>query len=151
MDVLSRPADEFVNDGMVEELWAMKAVEHAEVHFNLLCSVDPRQLHLTPYDNEIYEEFRRQFPDLDVSVVKEAELKSGDGKAKWRAYVDKFNRLEDFSYGTLLRADATEEFQPDNAILVVRIQFWAIEVARNREGYNDGLRAKFRGRSKKEE
>lgn len=151
MDVLSRPADEFVNDGMVEELWAMKAVEHAEVHFNLLCSVDPRQLHLTPYDNEIYEEFRKQFPDLDVSVVKEAELKSGEGKAKWRAYVEKFNRLEDFSYGTLLRADATEEFQPDNAILVVRIQFWAIEVARNREGHNDGLRAKFRGRSKKEE
>ncbi|KAL9701887.1 hypothetical protein quinque_005328 [Culex quinquefasciatus] len=118
MDVLSRPADEFVNDGMVEELWAMKAVEHAEIHFNLLCSVDPRQLHLTPYDNEIYEEFRRNFPDLDVSVVKEADLKSGDGKAKWRAYVEKFNRLEDFSYGTLLRADATEEFQPDNAILV---------------------------------
>uniref|UniRef100_A0A1Q3F7L8 Polysaccharide biosynthesis domain-containing protein n=1 Tax=Culex tarsalis TaxID=7177 RepID=A0A1Q3F7L8_CULTA len=151
MDVLSRPADEFVNDGMVEELWAMKAVEHAEIHFNLLCSVDPRQLHLTPYDNEIYEEFRRQFPDLDVSVVKEAELKSGEGKAKWRAYVEKFNRLEDFSYGTLLRADATEEFQPDNAILVVRIQFWAIEVARNREGHNDSLREKFRGRSKKEE
>lgn len=151
MDVLSRPADEFVNDGMVEELWAMKAVEHAEVHFNLLCSVDPRQLHLTPYDNEIYEEFRKQFPDLDVGVVKEAELKSGDGKAKWRAYVEKFNRLEDFSYGTLLRADATEEFQPDNAILVVRIQFWAIEVARNREGHNDCLREKFRGRSKKEE
>ncbi|KAL1378593.1 hypothetical protein pipiens_015491, partial [Culex pipiens pipiens] len=118
MDVLSRPADEFVNDGMVEELWAMKAVEHAEIHFNLLCSVDPRQLHLTPYDNEIYEEFRRNFPDLDVSVVKEADLKSGEGKAKWRAYVEKFNRLEDFSYGTLLRADATEEFQPDNAILV---------------------------------
>uniref|UniRef100_A0A8D8BKX8 Protein PBDC1 n=1 Tax=Culex pipiens TaxID=7175 RepID=A0A8D8BKX8_CULPI len=151
MDVLSRPANEFVNDGMVEELWAMKAVEHAEIHFNLLCSVDPRQLHLTPYDNEIYEEFRRNFPDLDVSVVKEADLKSGDGKAKWRAYVEKFNRLEDFSYGTLLRADATEEFQPDNAILVVRIQFWAIEVARNREGCNDVLREKFRGRSKKEE
>lgn len=151
MDVLSRPADEFVNDGMVEELWAMKAVEHAEIHFNLLCSVDPKHLHLTPYDNEIYEEFRKQFPDLDVSVVKEAELKSGEGKAKWRAYVEKFNRLEDFSYGTLLRADATEEFQPDNAILVVRIQFWAIEVARNREGHNDGLREKFRGRSKKEE
>uniref|UniRef100_A0A8D8DB63 Protein PBDC1 n=3 Tax=Culex pipiens TaxID=7175 RepID=A0A8D8DB63_CULPI len=151
MDVLSRPADEFVNDGMVEELWAMKAVEHAEIHFNLLCSVDPRQLHLTPYDNEIYEEFRRNFPDLDVSVVKEADLKSGEGKAKWRAYVEKFNRLEDFSYGTLLRADATEEFQPDNAILVVRIQFWAIEVARNREGCNDVLREKFRGRSKKEE
>ncbi|KXJ71560.1 hypothetical protein RP20_CCG020282 [Aedes albopictus] len=151
MDVLSRPADEFVNDGMVEELWAMKAVEHAEVHFNLLCSVDPRQLHLTPYDNEIYEEFRKQFPDMNVAVVDENELKSADGKAKWRTYMEKFNRLEDYSYGTLLRASAGEEFHPENAILVVRIQFWAIEIARNREGHNDCIRKKFKSRSKKEE
>ncbi|XP_053688382.1 protein PBDC1 [Sabethes cyaneus] len=151
MDVLSRPAEEFGNDGTVEELWAMKAVEHAEVYFNLLCSVDPRQLHLTPYDNEIYDEFRRQFPDMNVAVVNENELKSTEGKTKWRTYMEKFNRLEDYSYGTLLRADASEEFQPGNAILVVRIQFWAIEIARNREGHNDSIRDSFRGRSKKME
>jgi hypothetical protein len=34
-DVLSRPADEFGNDNLVEELWAMKAYEHAEVYFNV--------------------------------------------------------------------------------------------------------------------
>lgn len=151
MDVLTRPAEEFVNDGTVEELWAMKAVEHAEIHFNLLCSVDPRLLHLTPYDNEIYEEFRRQFPSMNVAAVDENELKSDDSKAKWRTYMEKFNRLEDYSYGTLMRVNAAEEFQPSNAILVVRIQFWAIEIARNREGHNDGIRKKFRGRSKKEE
>ncbi|XP_065093060.1 protein PBDC1 [Ochlerotatus camptorhynchus] len=151
MDVLARPAEEFVNDGMVEELWAMKAVEHAEVHFNLLCSVDTRQLHLTPYDNEIYEEFRKHFPDMNVAVINENELKSVDEKAKWRTYMEKFNRLEDYSYGTLLRANATDEFHPENAILVVRIQFWAIEIARNREGHNDCIRKKFKGRSKKEE
>ncbi|XP_055629046.1 protein PBDC1 [Toxorhynchites rutilus septentrionalis] len=151
MEVLSRPAEEFVNDGSVEELWAMKAVEHAEIHFNLLCSVDPRMLHLTPYDNEIYEEFRKQFPDMDVAMVNENELKSADGKAKWRSYMEKFNRLENYSYGTLIRANAAEEFQPENAILVVRIQFWAIEISRNREGHNDGIRKRFQGRSKKEE
>lgn len=34
-DVLSRPADEFENDNLVEEMWAMKAFEHAEVYFNV--------------------------------------------------------------------------------------------------------------------
>uniref|UniRef100_A0AAG5D854 Polysaccharide biosynthesis domain-containing protein n=1 Tax=Anopheles atroparvus TaxID=41427 RepID=A0AAG5D854_ANOAO len=130
---------------VLEELWAVKAVDHAEVHFNLLCSVDPRLLRLTPYDDEIYEQFRRTFPDMDVREINENELKSSDGKGKWRAYMEKFNRLEDYSYGTLLRANADEEFRPENAILVVRIQFWAIEIARNREGHNDCIRNKFRG------
>lgn len=34
-DVLNKPADEFENDEMVENLWAMKAFEHAEVYFNV--------------------------------------------------------------------------------------------------------------------
>jgi hypothetical protein len=39
VSILTRPADEFGNDSMLEELWARKAFEHAETHFNLLCSV----------------------------------------------------------------------------------------------------------------
>lgn len=35
MDVLQRPAEEFDNDTVVEELWAMKAIEHAEIYFNV--------------------------------------------------------------------------------------------------------------------
>ena len=44
---LSAPSEHFGNDGRVEELWAMKAMEHAEVYFNLLCSVEPSRLKLT--------------------------------------------------------------------------------------------------------
>lgn len=33
--LLSRPADEFGNDGVVEEMWAVKAIDHAEVYFNV--------------------------------------------------------------------------------------------------------------------
>uniref|UniRef100_A0A2M4C2A0 Polysaccharide biosynthesis domain-containing protein n=1 Tax=Anopheles marajoara TaxID=58244 RepID=A0A2M4C2A0_9DIPT len=145
MDVLSRPAEEFTNDGTVEELWAVQAVDHAEVHFNLLCSVDPRWLRLTPYDNELYDQFRRMWPDMNVRVIDENDLKSPEGKTKWRTYMAKFSRLEDYSVGTLLRANAEEEFRPENAVLVVRAQFWAIEIARNREGANDCIRDKFRG------
>ena len=35
---LNAPADEYGNDSRVEALWAMKAMEHAEVYFNV--SVD---------------------------------------------------------------------------------------------------------------
>ncbi|XP_037034596.1 protein PBDC1 [Bradysia coprophila] len=144
MDVLARPAEEFDNDSLVEEMWAMKAFEHAEVYFNLLCSVDPRGLRLTPYDDEIYTTFRQDFPHMDVKCIDENEIKSAEGKVKWRSFIEKFNKLDDYSFGSLIRTDASREFGPDNSILVIRIQFWAIEISRNREGLNDYIREKHR-------
>lgn len=99
---------------------------------------------MTPYDDEIYEAFRQDFPKLDVGHIDENEIKSIEGKSKWRAFIEKFNKLPDYSYGTLIRSDADKEFGPDNSILVIRIQFWAIEIARNREGFNDNLRHLYR-------
>lgn len=32
---LARPSEEFGNDSRVEALWAVKAMEHAEVYFNV--------------------------------------------------------------------------------------------------------------------
>ncbi|GJQ69144.1 hypothetical protein Trydic_g6301 [Trypoxylus dichotomus] len=75
MDVLSRPAEEFENVQTLETMWAMKAFEHAEIYFNILCSVDPRLLKLTPVDDTIYKIFREEFPTLDVRVINEDELK----------------------------------------------------------------------------
>ncbi|XP_050294085.1 protein PBDC1 [Anthonomus grandis grandis] len=145
MDVLSRPAEEFENDQTVEALWAMKAYEHAEVYFNILCSVDPKLLRLTPEDDLIYKLFREEFPNLDIKVIRESELKSPKEKAKWRPFCEKFkNIVEDYSYGTLIRADATKDYSEENTILVTRIQFYAIEIARNREGVNDDLRRLFK-------
>lgn len=40
---------------MLEALWAEKAFSHAETHFNLLLAVDPRNLKLTPHDDQIYK------------------------------------------------------------------------------------------------
>lgn len=73
----------------------------------------------------------------------EEQLKTDAAKVRWRTFIEKFNKLEDFSFGTIIRANAGEEFNPDNSILVIRLQFWALEIARNREGYNDGLRKHF--------
>ncbi|NXA56829.1 PBDC1 protein, partial [Nothocercus julius] len=45
--------------------------------------------------------------------------------------------VEDFNLGTLLRLDCREGYTEENTILATRIQFFAIEIARNREGCND--------------
>ncbi|XP_050507194.1 protein PBDC1 [Diabrotica virgifera virgifera] len=151
MDVLSRPAEEFENDQTVETMWAIKAFEHAEVYFNILCSVDPKLLKLTPVDDLIYKVFREEFPKLEVEVIIENELKSTKEKSKWRPFCERFKTIvEDYSYGTLLRADAKDDYKEENTILVTRIQFYAIELARNREGVNDILRKKFWPEAKEE-
>jgi len=128
---------------MLEELWAKKAFEHAETHFNLLISLDPRSLKLTPYDDQIYKIFREDFPNFRIDYVDENELKSDLSKIKWRNFIEKFNKIEDFAFGTLLRVDSSKDFSPENSLLVVRIQFLAIEIARNREGCNDNIRKNY--------
>lgn len=67
------------------------------------------------------------------------------GLQKWRPFCEKFkNQVEDYNFGTLLRADTTEDYTEENSILTTRIQFLAVELARNREGLNDCIRDKFR-------
>ncbi|KAK0168735.1 hypothetical protein PV327_002506 [Microctonus hyperodae] len=143
--LLSRPAEEFENDAMIETMWAMKAFEHAEIYFNILCSVDPKLLKLTPHDEQIYKTFREVFPDLRVDIINEDEMKSPEGKNKWRPFCEQFKDIvEDYSKGTLLRTDCTGEYCEKNTILTPRIQFYAVELARNREGFNDCIRDKFK-------
>ncbi|KAG0714858.1 Protein PBDC1 [Chionoecetes opilio] len=138
-------ADELGNDSTMEGMWAMKAMEHAEIHFNLLCAVDPKLLRLTPKDDLIYQEFRKEFSDLSVAKLKEEDLKSPAAKEKWRPFCMKFEKeVEDYSFATLVRIDPFDEYSESNTILVTRIQFFCIEISRNREGQNDSIRGKFK-------
>ncbi|XP_071448369.1 protein PBDC1 [Hetaerina americana] len=147
--LLSRPADEFGNDPTVEAMWAINAMGHAEVYFNILCSVDPKFLKLTPHDDRIYSLFREEFPDFKVENIKEDDLKSEDAKKKWRPFCEEFKGVvEDYNFATLLRLNCGEDYSEENSILVTRIQFYAIELARNKEGLNDALRC--RNQAKKE-
>nr|KAG5708342.1 hypothetical protein BaRGS_034373 [Batillaria attramentaria] len=80
---------------------------------SLISSVDPALLRLTPVDDEIYRKFRETFPDMKVDQVDEEELKSPEGKQlQWCS----------------------------SQVMGVRVQFLAIEIARNREKHNDRLR-----------
>merc|ERR1712098_65708 len=150
--VLAAPEDQLGNDGRVEQLWALKAIEHAEVYFNLLCAVEPSYLKLTgsrESDDEIHEDFRKTFPDLKVSKLSEEDLKSEGAKAAWRDFAERYKTLEDYSLGCLLRLDSSQDYEEENTIIAIRVQFLAIEIARNREGCNDGIRANFKPKPRK--
>ena len=140
---LSSDASKYDNREEVEIQWAMKAYHHAETYFNLVSSVDPAILKLTKTDNEIYDHFRSEFPDLKIDKIDTDEMKSAEGKEKWRTFCETYKeKVEDYNMGTLLRTDCTQDYSEDNSFLVVRIQFLAIEIARNREGLNSELRYK---------
>nr|CAG4646683.1 EOG090X0HAI [Macrothrix elegans] len=143
--VLGRPAEEFVNDSLVEELWAMKAFEHAEIYFNLLSAVDPKSLRLTRLDDDIYKHFRESFPNLEIKELDQEALKSPESKAVWRDFCETYKEtVDDYSYATLIRTDASKEYSEANSFIVPRVQFLAIELARNREGFNDSIRVNFK-------
>ena len=44
--------------------------------------------------------------------------------------------VEEYNFGTLLRLDCKEGYSEANTTLVPRVQFLAIEIARNRQGLN---------------
>ena len=148
---LARPSEEYGNDGRVEALWAMKAYEHAEVYFNILCSVDPSQIpRLSPCDEEIYTAFRKEFPKMKVEVLDEMEdLKSDAMKKRWRNFCEAHKHVEDYSFATLIRLDSSGEYEEQNSVIVTKIQFYAIELARNREGHNSSIRHKFKPKPRK--
>lgn len=113
------------------------------VFLQIIASVDPTALKLTPFDDTIYTIFRKEFPTLDIHHLNEDEMKSPAGKQKWRSFCERFKFVDDYSFGTLVRADADKDYSQENSILVSRIHFYAIELARNREGLNNSIRKHF--------
>jgi hypothetical protein len=129
---------EVINNPDVEKAWAIKAFQHAEIYYKLITSVkDHNKLKLTQIDDEIYALFRSTFPDLKVDFLKEEELKNEEGKKKWAPFMMGFEKkLEMFNFLTLLRIDAKGSYSEDNTIVVPRIQWLCLELARLREGVN---------------
>eukprot|EP01095_Lingulamoeba_sp_RSL-Kostka_P015978 TRINITY_DN7582_c0_g1_i1.p1 TRINITY_DN7582_c0_g1~~TRINITY_DN7582_c0_g1_i1.p1 ORF type:complete len:151 (+),score=48.45 TRINITY_DN7582_c0_g1_i1:50-502(+) len=129
------------NDAGLEQNWAIKAFQHAETHLKLLQipGLDPASLKLTKHDDMIYEKFRELFPDMDVDVIDEEEMKSDENKELWRPFLMSFeNIIADFNFLTLLRINSEGVYEPDNTTVVPRVQFYCIEIARSREKVNLG-------------
>jgi len=133
---------EAVNHQDIERQFAVKAVLHAQTYWNILEKVKGSELRLTKLDNEIYEHFVRDFPEVDVSkTVDEDAMKSKAGKERWRKFMQEYEKkVEDYNFGTLMRNDAKAEYTEVTTIFVQRMQFYAIEIARNKLGLNDWIK-----------
>ncbi|KAK7442052.1 hypothetical protein VKT23_016327 [Stygiomarasmius scandens] len=141
----------------IEKQFAVKAVEHAQTYWNLLEKVPPRELKLTKLDDEIYEHTMETFPELaessheKLTKLDEDWMKSPEGKEKWRQFIASYEKkVKDHNFGSLIRTDAREEYGERNTIFVTRIQFYAIEIARNRLGLNDKAHELAKAEAEKE-
>lgn len=125
----------------IEKQFAVKAVKQAETYWTLITKVKASTFKLTVHDDDIFETLMEDFPEFkdpkNVAVISEEAMKSPEGKTRWREFCEKFKEIDDYNFGTLLRINAAEEYSQENTIFAVRIQFYAIEIARNRYGLND--------------
>ncbi|CDH50671.1 duf757 domain-containing protein [Lichtheimia corymbifera JMRC:FSU:9682] len=132
----------------IEKQWAVKAMHHAETYFKLITSVDMRKFPLTKIDDEIYEDFEATFPEIDVKHLNDEHFKTPKAKEKWRNWVNKYEkRVNEFNFGSLIRIDYREDYLEQNTMFGVRMQFYAIEIARNKKGLNEELRQSLKASS----
>ncbi|KAJ3109849.1 hypothetical protein HDU97_000079 [Phlyctochytrium planicorne] len=110
-------AENAENHPDIERQWAVKALHHAETYFKLLTAVGPSKMRLTKMDDEIYTEFRTEFPDLNVEKLNELEdFKTDTSKEKWRNWVMKYEKtVTDYNFGTLIRVNAKEDYSAENS------------------------------------
>ncbi|VDN21934.1 unnamed protein product [Gongylonema pulchrum] len=111
----------------------LKAAERASIHMSLLMACDTKMLTMHKKHNDIYEKFREMFPDLNVERVTEVELK-GENKQRWYTFCEHFREeIKDYNLGTIMRIGADGAYSESNTIIVPKIIYLAIEIARNKE------------------
>ncbi|KAI6082303.1 DUF757-domain-containing protein [Hypoxylon rubiginosum] len=134
-------ADNADNLEDIEKQFAVKAVRHLETYWAILEKVKGSSLRLTKMDDDIYEHLKSEFPDLDpAATINEDEMKSKTGKERWRKFMMAYdNKVDDYNFGTMLRTSPKVEYEQDTTIFVPRMQFYAIEIARNKAGLNDWI------------
>lgn len=125
----------------IEKQFAVKAVQHMETYWNILEKIPGSKLRLTKFDDEIYEHLKKDFPEFDASAtLNEDEMKSKAGKERWRNFIKEYEKkVDDYNFGALFRASHKTEYTQEGTIFGVRMQFYAVEIARNREGLNDWI------------
>ncbi|MCJ1440442.1 MAG: hypothetical protein MMC23_000925 [Stictis urceolatum] len=125
----------------MEKQFAVKTVQHMATYWSILEKARGSKLRLTKFDDEILEHFQRDFPEIDVSqTLNEDEMKSKIGKERWRNFMMAYEKkVEDYNFGTMLRRNPKKEYDEQDTMFSMRMQFYAIEIARNRAGLNDWI------------
>ena len=147
-------AESASNNEEMEQQFAVRAVQQMTVYWSILEKMPGSKLRLTRLDDEIYEHLKKDFPDFDPAAeLDEEEVKSKDGKERWRnfcmVYSEGENKIEDYNFGTMLRRSPKFEYGEKETMFAVRVQFYAIEIARNRAGLNDWIYEKAQTDEKK--
>ncbi|OTA87177.1 hypothetical protein M434DRAFT_399612 [Hypoxylon sp. CO27-5] len=134
----------------IEKQFAVKAVQHLETYWAILQKVKGSSLRLTKMDDEIYAHFKSEFPEFDPAApINEDEMKSKSGKERWRKFMMAYEKkIDDYNFGTMLRISPNVEYEQDTTIFVPRMQFYAIEIARNKAGLNDWIYEKAHANDK---
>ena len=124
-------------------------------YWSILEKMRGSSLRLTKMDDDIYEHFRKEFPEFDPrETIDEDKMKSKEGKERWRNFMMAYEKkVEDYNYGTMLRASPRFEYGQKETIFglqsltyldgihanfrtpAMRMQFYAIEIARYVHGY----------------
>ena len=83
-----------------------------ETYWKILERKPGSQLRLTKIDDEIFEEFKQDFPNFDpASTIDEEQMKSKEGKEQWRSFINKFEKkVDDFNFGTMVRGNPKWEY-----------------------------------------
>lgn len=125
----------------IEKQFAVKVVQHMETYWSILEKVKGSSLRLTKLDDEIYEHLQKDFPEFDpTEAIDEDKMKSKQGKERWRNFMMTYEKkVDDYNFGTMLRLSPKLEYGQHDVIFVPRMQFYAVEIARNRKGLNDWI------------
>ncbi|CBY42817.1 unnamed protein product [Oikopleura dioica] len=120
--------------------WLPKAFSQAQIHIKLLLAVGPDELKFSPLDEAIYQSFRREFPIFEVGLVEDdlhEAMQTGNASKQWIDWVLEWkDKVKDWDQGSLLRKDPNQDYISGNTTFCIRIQFLAIEIARNKEKFN---------------
>lgn len=147
----------------------MKAIKHAESFFKLCGSVKGSVIAFSLHKDSaaILESLKEDFPELFANdgaklrkLDEEVDVKNVKSRERWRNWIKKWEKVEDYNFGTLLRSDTKDEYSEQNSMFgghlihsvsfalclahlhlfaVTRIQFLAVEIARCSMGMNDWI------------
>ena len=103
-------------------------------YWKLLEGIRGSKLRLTKMDDDIFEDFKQEFPEFDpTETIDEDKMKSKEGKEKWRNWMMKYEkRVEDYNFGTMLRSNPRFEYGEKETIFgaLWRRSEWLLEDSR---------------------
>lgn len=81
-------------------------------YWSILEKMRGSRLRLTKIDDEIYEHFKKEFPEFNPrETINEDEMKSKAGKEKWRNFMMVYEKkVDDYNFGTMLRSNPKFEY-----------------------------------------